>query len=339
MSEAGVSEATVLARREGRIGRITLNRPRVLNALDIGMIRGVAAALAEWAGDPAVHAVVIEGAGDRAFCAGGDIRQVRAASLEGRHDEVEAFFTEEYALNLAIARCPKPFVALIGGICMGGGIGLSVHGWARVATSAAMFAMPETGIALFPDVGATYLLPRLVGNTGMYMALTGARLHGADAAYVGLATHVTDAKTLEALPAALAAGGVAALAPAARPFTAPVAEQMAAIDHCFGADSVAGIVQRLEQGDTDWTRQTLATLRSMSPSAVLWTFEIVRAGAARDLPACLAAELALTRHVTRHPDFAEGVRAMVIDKDRKPRWSYARIEDVDPAGIAAMFQS
>ena len=149
-----MSEDTVLARRDGRIGRITLNRPRVLNALDIGMIRGVAAALAEWSGDPAVHAVVIDGAGDRAFCAGGDIRQVRAASLEGRHDDVEAFFTEEYALNLAIARCRKPFVALVGGICMGGGIGLSVHGSARVATPAAMFAMPEPGIALFPDVGA-----------------------------------------------------------------------------------------------------------------------------------------------------------------------------------------
>ena len=334
-----MSEPTVLARREGRIGRITLNRPRVLNALDIGMIRGVAAVLAEWTEDPTVHAIVIEGAGGKAFCAGGDIRQVRAASLEGRHDEVEVFFTEEYALNLAIARCPKPFVALVGGICMGGGIGLSVHGWARVATPGAMFAMPETGIALFPDIGATYILPRLLGNSGMYMALTGARLTGADAAYVGLATHVTDAETLESLPAALAAGGVAALAPVARPFTAPISDQMGAIDHCFGADNVAGIVQRLEQADTEWARQTLSTLRSMSPSAVLWTFEIVRAGAGRDLPACLAAELALTRHVTRHPDFAEGVRAMVIDKDRKPRWSIAAIEDVDPAAIMAMIQA
>ena len=335
MSEPG--EQTVLARRDGRAGRITLNRPRALNALDAGMVRAVTEAIEAWREDPAIHAVVIEGAGGRAFCAGGDIRAVRADSLAQRYDAVEAFFTAEYALNLAIAEYPKPFVALVDGICMGGGIGLSVHGSARVATETAVFAMPETGIALFPDIGATYVLPRLRGAVGMYMALTGARMGGADAAFVGLATHFTDREAFATLPDAIAADGVAVLAGITRPFEPTVAEHMAAIDHCFGADSVTEIETRLSQTDTEWSRQTLLTLRSMSPSAVSWTFRIVRAGASRTLPQALAAELALTRHVTRHPDFAEGVRAMVVDKDRSPRWSPATLAEVDQRVIDGMF--
>ena len=301
------------------------------------MVQSVFAALMAWRDDPAIHVVVIQGAGGRAFCAGGDIRAVREASLAGRHDEVAQFFADEYALNQAIADYPKPFVALVDGICMGGGIGVSVHGQARVVTDTALFAMPETGIALFPDIGATYILPRLRGEAGMYMALTGARLPGADAAYVGLATHFTDRETIATLPDALEADGIAALALSPRPFDAPIAGHMAAIDRCFSADSVVGIVERLTAEDTDWSRQVLLTLRSMSPSAVLWTFRIVRAGAGRTLPQCLAAELALTRHATRHPDFAEGVRAMVVDKDRQPKWSARAIEAVDPASIEAMF--
>lgn len=328
-------DATVLARRDGRAGRLLLNRPKALNALDLGMIRTIAASLTAWRDDPSVHAVVIEGAGGRAFCAGGDIRAVRSAVQAGDHDLVETFFREEYAVNRAIATYPKPFIALIDGICMGGGVGLSVHGSARVTTSAALFAMPETGIALFPDIGATYILPRLRGQIGMYMALTGARLHGADAAYAGLATHLAD--TVAGLGDAIAADGPAILAGIAHPVDAPIAAHQAEIDHCFGADSVAGIVARLEAASTEWSRQTLLTLRAMSPSAVLWTFAIVRAGAARTLAQCLQAELALTRHVTRHPDFAEGVRAMVVDKDRQPKWSPPRLDDLDPAAIAALF--
>ncbi len=327
----------VLTRREGRAGFILLNRPRVLNALDHSMIHGIAAALDEWRDDPSVHAVVIEGAGGRAFCAGGDIRAVRDMALAERHDDIAAFFAEEYEVNQAIACYPKPFIALVDGICMGGGIGVSVHGTVRVVSEAAMFAMPETGIALFPDIGATFILPRLRGHIGMYMALTGVRLLGPDATYAGLATHFTDRETIAALPAGLAAHGVSALAAIQRPFDAQIAAQMDAIDRCFGADSVAAIITNLSAEQTDWSRDTLATLRSMSPSAVLWTFKIVRAGAGRTLPQCLAAELALTRHATAHPDFAEGVRAMVVDKDRKPRWSAPSIEAVDPAAIDAMF--
>jgi enoyl-CoA hydratase len=331
------AEPTVVSRRLGRIGHILLNRPRTLNALDDSMIHLVSAALAAWRDDPAVHAVVIEGAGGRAFCAGGDIRAVRAASLAGQRDVIAGFFTAEYALNQAIADYPKPFVALIDGICMGGGIGVSVHGAARVATEAALFAMPETGIGLFPDIGATYILPRLRGHAGMYMALTGARLGGADAAFVGLATHFTTRDAIAGLAGSLAEHGVAALSQIAAPFDPPIAAHMDAIDRCFSAGSVAAIVERLAVEDTGWARETLQTLRGMSPSAVMWTFEIVRAGASRTLPQCLAAELALTRHATVHPDFLEGVRAMVVDKDRRPRWSPPRLEEVDPAAIARLF--
>lgn len=333
---AGPGEPTVIRRRIGRVGHLLLNRPQVLNALDGGMLGLLSDALTAWEHDPAVHLVVIEGAGGRAFCAGGDIRAVRDASLSGQRDAIGAFFATEYALNQAVADYPKPYVALIDGICMGGGIGLSVHGAARVATERATFAMPETGIGLFPDIGATYLLPRLRGHIGMYMALTGAKLGGADATYVGLATHFTTPEALAGLPAALAADGMAVLGDISVPFEAPIAAHMAAIDRCFSAVSVMGVVERLAAEDTEWSRQTLLTLRAMSPSAVLWTFAIVRAGESRTLRQCLAAELALTGPVTAHPDFLEGVRAMVVDKDRRPRWSPGSLEDVDPAVIAAM---
>jgi len=334
-----MSDASVIATREGRIGHLLLNRPQALNALDIGMIRAMTAALAGWRDDPTVHAVVIEGAGGRAFCAGGDIRAIRAHALAGERGPIEAFFSEEYSLNALIAEYPKPYVALIDGICMGGGIGVSVHGQMRVTTETGMFAMPETAIAMFPDVGASFFLPRLPGAVGMYLALTGTRLTGADAVHAGIATHFVPKAALAALRAELPGEGVARVAVHASslpPFS--LAAQREAIDRCFGVGSVLEIVSRLEAEDSDWSRETLATLRGMSPSSVLWSFEILRRGAARSLRDCLAMELGLTRHVTAHPDFAEGVRAMVVDKDRKPRWTPARIEEVKPAEIATMFR-
>jgi enoyl-CoA hydratase len=329
---------TVVSRRVGRVGHILLNRPRILNALDGAMIDLIAGALDEWRDDASVELVVIEGAGGRAFCAGGDIRAIRAASVEQRHDEIAAFFTAEYALNRDIAEYRKPYVALIDGICMGGGIGVSVHGSTRVVTEHALFAMPETGIGLFPDIGASYLLPRLKGQVGMYMALTGARMTGADAAFVGLATHFTTREVIAGLPDALAEKGIGALTGIEIPYEAPIAAHIAEIDRCFSADSVLGIVERLSAEDTEWSRQTLITLRAMSPSSVSWTFDLIRAGARRSLRECLAAELALTAKVTAHPDFIEGVRAVLVDKDRQPKWSPTTLEAVDPTAIAAMLQ-
>jgi len=312
---------TVLVRRQGRIGRVTLNRPRALNALDPAMIAALTALLAEWRDDPAVHAVVIEGAGGRAFCAGGDVRAMRDAVLAGHHELVEQFFAAEYTLNLAIARYPKPYVALIDGICMGGGIGVSIHGAVRVASENALFAMPETAIGLFPDVGATYALPRLRGDAGMWLGLTGARVTGPDAVYLGIGTHYVPAAAMGQVADAIAEDGVAALATLAEPppaTTIPM-DQV----RCFAAESVSAIMGRLQALGTPWAHDTLAQIHAGSPAAVLRTFDAIRAGATMTLEDALQAELALTRIATRHPDFAEGVRAMLVDKDRTPRWTSA----------------
>lgn len=311
-------EPTVIALRQGRIGRITLNRPKALNALDPGMIRAISAALAGWRDDPAVHAVVIEGAGGRAFCAGGDIRAIRAMVMAGDAAGVEQFFAEEYALILQIARYPKPYVALIDGICMGGGMGLSVHGTYRVTSEAATFAMPETAIGMFPDVGATFALPRLRGYWGMYLALTGARVGGGDAVWLGIATHFVSREALAGLGDAIAEDGLAALGAVA---TSPPAPTLARHDvGAFGQASVAGVLAGLRVGRSAFAEGALETLHQVSPSAVLASFDIVRAGGHRTLAQALEAELAQTRVTTRHPDFLEGVRAMVVDKDRAPRW-------------------
>jgi enoyl-CoA hydratase/carnithine racemase len=332
-----MTDAAVIATRDRRVGRLTLNRPKALNALDPPMIAAIAAALAEWRDDPAVHAVVIDSASDRAFCAGGDIRAVRAHVIAGETGIVERFFAEEYALNAAIAEYPKPYVALIDGICMGGGIGVSVHGRVRVATEAALFAMPETAIGMFPDIGATFFLPRLPGELGVFLGLTGARVAGADAVHAGLATHFVPRELLPALRSALPHEGVEAIAEYARtlpPFS--LAPHREAIDRCFSAPTVAEIISRLAAEGTEWAAATLATLAGHSPTALAVSLAAIRRGAALDLRAALDAELRLTRVVTRHPDFAEGVRAMVVDKDRRPRWTPARVDQVDPAAIAAM---
>jgi enoyl-CoA hydratase len=333
------TEPSVIARRDGRAGRILLNRPQALNALDLDMIRVLTRVLTEWHDDPHVHVVVIEGAGDRAFCAGGDIRALRDAQLTGNRPAADAFFSEEYALNRMIAAYPKPYVALIDGICMGGGIGVSVHAPYRVATENAMFAMPETAIGFFPDIGATFFLPRLPGRIGTWLGLTGARVRGADAVHTGFGTQFTPRAQLPALSAALAQEGAAALAQFAAPLPAfSLAAQRAAIDACFAAATVPEIVHRLETNSSDWARQALEMLRTVSPSALCWTLTALQHGADLTLPQALDAEFALTHTAMRHPDFAEGVRAMVVDKDRKPRWQPARIEDVDAAAIAAMFK-
>ena len=330
-------DQSVIATRIGRVGRIRLNRPRALNALDLAMIRAIAAALTEWRDDPRVHAVVIEGEGDRAFCAGGDIRAIRQMRLDGQPDGIEAFFAEEYALNLMIATYPKPYVALIDGICMGGGIGVSVHGTARVASEHALFAMPETGIGFFPDIGATYVLPRLPGFLGTYLALTGARLTGADAVHAGLATHFVPRAAMAALAADLTHHGVAALAVHAAPLPGfSLAPHRVLIDHAFAVASVPEILARLDAGGGDFARQTLTTLRAMSPSALVWSLRLLRDGAARTLAACLDAELRATRTVTAGHEFLEGVRAMVVDKDRKPRWQPASVAEVDREAAEAM---
>jgi enoyl-CoA hydratase/carnithine racemase len=335
-----MSEPSLILAREGHAGTILMNRPKALNALDIAMIRDFAHALGQWRNDAAVKLVVLEGAGGRAFCAGGDVRAVRAAAVAGDRASVEAFFTEEYAVNEGIARFGKPWVSLIDGICMGGGIGLAIHNGPRVVSEHALLAMPETAIALFPDVGTSYVLPRLPGAIGNWLALTGARLAGADAVHAGLATHFVPRARLAELRAALVETGDAAAVEtfAETPPEASFAPHRAAIDRCFSQPSVLDMIAALEREGTDWAAEQVKILRRMSPTSLCVSLELLKRGAALDLRGCLDEELKLTRVVVHeHPDFREGVRSVLVDKDGSPSWTPATLEQVDHAAIKAMF--
>jgi len=323
--------------RAGRAGRIRLNRPKALNALDLDMVRLIHGAISEFGHDPTIHAILID-APERGFCAGGDVRALRAGALAGDPSFAKAFFTAEYAMNQAIKGLRKPYIALIDGVCMGGGIGISVHGSHRIATEKAMFAMPETAIALFPDVGTSYALPRLPGYLGMYIGLTGARMLGADAVHAGFATHFCASAKIPELAAAIEQNGAAVIAAFAEPLPSfSIAAQRATTDACFSAPSVPEIFARLEDNGTEFALATLATLRAHSPSALFWSHRIIAEGAHRTLPQALEAELALVMQVAMHPEFIEGVRAVLVDKDKSPKWQPARVEDVQISAINALF--
>ena len=272
---------TVITRRDGRVGRILLNRPRVLNTLTLDIGAGVYAGIARV---PRRSARACRGGrgcrGSRVLRRWHDIRALRDGQLSGDRTEVEAFFREEYDLNLLISAYPKPYIALIDGICMGGGIGVSVHGPYRVATEHAMFAMPETAIGFFPDIGGTFFLPRLPGQLGIWLGLTGLRTMAADAVHAGFATHYTSRANLPALSAALAEVGVAALARFAEPLPPwSIAPHVEAIDRCFSADTIGEIAARLAGEPGDWAANALKAMRAVSPTALAFTLEAFRHGA------------------------------------------------------------
>jgi enoyl-CoA hydratase len=312
----------------GGTGVIDLDRPAALNALDLTMVRLLTDALEGWRADPAVRSVVVRSTSPKAFCAGGDILAMRAAGLAGDDAAVRTYFSAEYALNALIARYPKPYTALIDGYAMGGGLGVSVHGSARVVTERASLAMPETGIGFFPDIGASYFLPRLPGAFGWYLGLAGVRIAGPAAVACGLATHYVPAADLPALEAALAAEG-GGTDDVLRRFAAPVPPQPAglpaAVERCFSAPDLAGLRARLaaEDAQREWADDTLAALDAASPMSLAVTFDLLAAGAGSTLGDCLARELDLACRIARTADFHEGVRAALVDKDRKPAWSTA----------------
>ncbi len=335
-----MSEQNLIMAREGAAGTLLMNRPKALNALDLPMIQAFQAAIDAWKGDAAVKLVVLEGAGGRAFCAGGDVRAVRDAAIAGDRAPVSAFFTEEYAVNEGIAAFGKPWVSLIDGVCMGGGIGLAIHNGPRVVTENALLAMPETAIALFPDVGTSHVLPKLPGQLGIWLALTGARLRGADALHAGLATHHVPAGSLPALRAALVQSGDAAVVErfAATPPPASFDAHRATIERCFAQPTVLAIIAALEEEGGEWALQQVAILRRMSPTSLCVSLELLRRGAGMTLRECLDAELVLTGSVVHdHPDFREGVRSVLVDKGSTPAWTPSALEAVDPAAIAGMF--
>ena len=332
------TEDSLITSRDGRAGRILMNRPKTLNAIDLPMIRAMMKILLQWRDDPAVQVIIVEGAGGRAFCAGGDIVALRDDAMADRTDAVEAFFAEEYELNKLIAAYPKPYVSLIDGVCMGGGIGVSIYGPYRVASEHAMFAMPETIIGFFPDIGGTFFLPRLPGELGSYLGLTGARVRGADAVRAGFATHYVPRARMGELSLALAADGAGALGGFAETLPAgTLAGERAAIDRCFAGDSVPDIVARLRADGGEWAAGALKLLGGVSPSACVWTLRALRAGANMTLAEALAMELRMTRVITKHPDFIEGVRAALVDRDRNPQWVPDNLAAVDPAVIDRVF--
>lgn len=319
--------------RTGRVGRITLTRPRALNALDLAMVQRIGAALTAWAGED-LRAITIESASDRAFCSGGDIRQVRQNTLDGNPEASDRFFATEYEVNRMLGDYPIPIVSLIGGICMGGGLGISVHGPFRVVTEDAAFAMPETRIGFFPDVGGSYFLPRLPGHIGSYLGLTGARLGAADALAIGMATHACEREALAGVPELLAEHDgpidlvLKELAPA-ETWRSDLMAHREQIDHCFGAPTIDGMRERLARDGSPWATQTLELLAGVSPYSLAVTVELMAWGRERSLADCLAMERAVARHVAATPDFIEGVRAALVDKDRAPAWQ--EFTGLDPA--------
>lgn len=326
---------------EGGVGTIVLNRPSALNALDTPMIREMYAVLVEWKDDADVQIVVVRSASGKAFCAGGDIRSIREAALEGRSGEVYGFFSEEYRLNQLVADYPKPYVSLIDGVNMGGGLGISVHGTVRVVTEKALFAMPETSIGFITDVGASWFLSRVEGRTGLYAALTGARLTAGDALELGLATHFVPSGKLGEFAAAIGSDGLdAALASAAG--NTPPASEIAAvrpgIDEAFAGDDISAIAERLADGDEPWRVTAREALSAASPWSLTVTTELLRrGGASDDLAECLGRELRAAVKMTECPDFHEGVRAVLVDKDKNPAWTPATVAEVSGEAVRELF--
>jgi enoyl-CoA hydratase/carnithine racemase len=338
-----MSSSDILFARRGTAAIITLNRPKALNAVTHAMVRALRRQLDAWARDDAVTRVVITAAGERAFSAGGDIRALAELGRAGQQAQALTFWRDEYPLNALIKRYRKPYVALIDGIVMGGGVGVSVNGSHRVAGDRFTFAMPEVGIGFFPDVGATWFLPRLPGELGTWCALTGDRLKAADAVAAGVATHHVRSERFGDLTEALC-GNVsvdATLAAFAEP-AGPVIARRSAIDRLFAGDSVEGILQALDAepgAEREWAAATAATIRTKSPTSLKLALAQVRRGRDWSFEDCMRCEFRIVSRIVYGHDFYEGVRAVIVDKDNAPRWQPAALGEVSQMQVERHFAS
>jgi enoyl-CoA hydratase len=336
---------------EGRIGHLTLNRPAALNALDLGMIRSMRAALDHWRDAPDISLVVLDGAGDRAFCAGGDITVVHRAAREDP-EAAWILWAEEYRLDALIAHYPKPVVAFMDGITMGGGVGIASHASVRVVTERTVLAMPEVAIGLAPDVGSALLLSRAPREIGLHLALAATRVNAADAIYCGLADHAVPSLKLAGVRSALGTTSKVASAEeihsliaaehAEAPADGVLQRQRPWIDACYGpdADTVEEIIERLGTRTEPAAAQAAGALGTAAPTALKVTLRSVRS--ARTMPGleeCLRQDYRLCRRFLEHPDLVEGIRAAVIDKDRSPRWNPSSLLDVSAADVDRFFAS
>ena len=331
----------ILAFEEGKVGRLRLNRPKAIHALNEPMCRAMIDALVAWRSDSEIALVMLDHAEGRGFCAGGDVRAV-AESGKGDGVAARSFFHAEYQLNHLLFTFAKPVVSFLDGIVMGGGVGICLPAKYRVATERTMFAMPEATIGLFPDVGGGWYLSRLPGRLGQYLALTAARLDGADAKAIGLATHYIPSDALEDVKAKLLADprDVEAILDAASvtPPTAPILARRGEIDRLFAADTLEDIIATLEADRSEWAQKTLAGLRTKSPQSCKVALRLLREGARRtDFADEMRAEYGLAAHVSMRPDFIEGVRALLVDKDNAPVWNPATPEGVTETMLDTIF--
>jgi enoyl-CoA hydratase len=316
----------VLIERSGGLASLVLSRPQTLNALTLAMIRDLRHGLDALIADDTVQVIAVRSSTAKAFCAGGDMRRIRELSMAGQVAEARDFFREEYDLIRVIARCPKPYVALLDGIAMGGGLGISVHGHYRVVTERSVLAMPETMIGFFTDVGGSYFLSRIPQRAGWWLGITGERLQGAESVVAGLATHAVAAEQLPALLEALSsargdAAVLAALNEAAMPLqTGDLLERMLALEPAFSAGSPTAVRERLAQDGSPVAEKALQQMKAVSPFATELTWRLLDRAVGSSLSDCLDRELGATVPTIQHPDFIEGVRAQLVDKDRKPRW-------------------
>ena len=331
-------ETEILWERRGVAGVVVLNRPQALNALTLGMVRGLSAALDAWEHDDAVRHIVVTGAGDKAFCAGGDIRQLYEMGRGGQIEDLRGFWREEYVLNARIKAFPKPYIAIIDGIVMGGGVGISLHGSHRVAGERYLFAMPEVGIGFFPDVGVTHALPRLPGCTGAFLAVTGERAGQADALVLGLATHAVPSADLPGLVAALEAGeeiDMALARVAMPPAEAPLARHRALIDHAFSASTIEAVIERLAGArDAPFAQRLIKGMARKSPTSMKIALAQMQLGATLTFRQAMQTEFRIVSRIVTGMDFYEGVRAQIIDKDQQPAWQPPTL-----AGVTAQMVS
>ncbi len=336
-----MSEPEVIVRVEGAVGRLTLNRPQALGALTAGMVGLMTDALLAWRDDRAVSAVLIDHAGERGFCAGGDIRFLADSAAVGGAAAKRFFFTE-YQLNHLMFVYPKPIITIMDGVTMGGGVGITLPARYRIATERTTFAMPETGIGLFPDVGGGWFLPRLHGSVGVWLALTGARLKAAGCAILGLATDVVPSASLAALKARLCADPdaieTALTELESDPGRSAMIEHHDQIDRLFGEATVEAIVAALDADGSDWARAQAAIVRTKSPLSLKVALRQLRTGAAMtDFAQVMAMENRIAARIVMAPDFSEGVRAVIIEKDNAPVWSPAALAGVTDAMLDAVF--
>lgn len=327
----------------GNLGHITLNRPKALNALTYAMCEEITQLLVDWEKDKNIGAVLIDGEGERAFCAGGDVILLHDSGKAG-DKRAENFWRIEYALNELIHRYSKPYITLIDGFVMGGGVGLSVHGRLRVAGNKTVFAMPETGIGYFPDVGGTYFLPRLGMDMGQWLGLTGARLDVGQSCHVGVANAYVPSdqhgELIEALGAAALDGSDSAVANIMKGFvkSPPACELIPGAVKAFGEKTVPAILRALDNDGSEWAQKQALNIRRKSPLAMSVTFEALRRGAKMDFKEVMTQELDISLNFLKTQDFYEGIRAQLIDKDRKPKWSHASVNDVTEPQVQRLFR-